>query len=234
MADAENINDTAVKVLHCLEKVSSFASSIHPIFGIVSSLVGVARKGLIKEEGHALDKEFQPLHSELETISKKNSEWLMQIRLNKVNETYVKLDGNIRDQYTIFNNMVEKVKKDLSNTQLHMAAFKTTYGEEKGDMSLDVYYKGIMGIEQLFAKPLLKAYFDSCNGDRKTMEPFHFTIIHCSHIIHLFHMVLIALMGYTAVVEDDKDEMQKKWTKRVAEIQEKMEAVLSQCKDNSS
>lgn len=95
-------------------------------------------------------------------------------------------------------------------------------------MSLDVYYKGIMGIELLFAKPLLNAYFDSCNGDRKTME------YHCSHIIHLFHMGLIALMGYTAVVEDDKDEMQKKWAKRVAEIQEKMEAVLSQCKDNSS
>lgn len=152
----------------------------------------------------------------------------MQIRLNEVNETYGMLDGNIRDQYDAFNDMVAKVKKEPSNTQLHMTAFKKTYGEKKGDMSLDVYYKGIMGKELLFAKPLLNAYFDSCNGDRKTME------YHCSHIIHLFHMGLIALMGYTAVVEDDKDEMQKKWAKRVAEIQEKMEAVLSQCKDNSS
>nr|XP_040045114.1 protein rapunzel-like [Gasterosteus aculeatus aculeatus] len=228
MADAENIKDTAVKVLHCLEKVSSFASSIHPIFGIISSLVGVARKGLIKEEGHALDKEFQPLHSELETISKKNSECLMQIHLNEVNETYGKLDVNIRRQYEAFNDMVKNVKEDPSNTQLHMAAFKKTYWKEKDDMSLDVYYKGIMGKELLFAKPLLNAYFDSCNGDRKTME------YHCSHIIHLFHMGLIALMGYTAVAKDDKDEMQKKWAKRVVEIQEKMEAVLSQCKDNSS
>ncbi|NHW88017.1 hypothetical protein, partial [Escherichia coli] len=63
MADAEKIKKTAAKVLCCVEKVSSFASSIDPIFGIVSSLVGVARKGLIKEEGHALDKDFQQLHT---------------------------------------------------------------------------------------------------------------------------------------------------------------------------
>nr|XP_040045112.1 protein rapunzel-like [Gasterosteus aculeatus aculeatus]XP_040045113.1 protein rapunzel-like [Gasterosteus aculeatus aculeatus] len=228
MADAENIKDTAVMVLHCLEKVSSFASSIHPIFGIVSSLVGVARKGLIKEEGHALDKEFQPLHSELETISKKNSECLMQIRLNEVNETYGKYEELIKQQYTAFNDMVAKVKKDPDNTQRHMAAFEETYERDKSDMSLDVYYSGVMGTKLLFGKPLLKVYLDSCDGDREIMER------RCSHITHLFHMGLIALMAYTAVTEDNENPVREKWAKRFEEIQEKMEAVLSQCKDNSS
>ncbi|KAM8841599.1 rapunzel 2 [Spinachia spinachia] len=228
MADAEKIKKTAVKVLCCVEKVSSFASSIDPIFGIVSSLVGVARKGLIKEEGHSLDKEFQPLHSKLETISKKNHQCLRQIRIDEVNKTFGKYEEYIKHQYTAFNDMVAKVKKDPDNTQRHMTTFEETYERDKGSLSLDVYYRGVMGTQLLFEKPLLKVYLDSCEGDREIMEG------RCSHITHLFHMGLIALMAYTAVTEDDEDEVREKWAKRVADIQEKMQEVLSQCEDTSS
>ncbi|XP_037330782.1 rapunzel 2 [Pungitius pungitius] len=228
MADAEKIKKTAVKVLCCVEKVSSFASSIDPIFGIVSSLVGVARKGLIKEEGHALDKEFKPLRSKLETISEKNRQCLKQIHIDEVNETYGKYEEYIKHQYNAFNDMVAKVKKDPDNTQRHMTAFEETYERDKGSMSLDVYYRGVMGTKLLFGKPLLKVYLDHCDKDREIMER------RCSHITHLFHMGLIALMAYTAVTEDDEDEVREKWAKRVAEIQEKMQEVLSQCEDTSS
>jgi len=228
MADAETIKKTAVKVLCCVEKVSSFASSIDPIFGIVSSLIGVARKGLIEEEGHALDKEFQPLNTKLETISAKNHQCLKRIRIDEVNETYGKYEEYIKHQYTAFNNMVAQVKKDPDNTRRHMEAFEKIYERDKSDMSLDVYYRGVMGTKLLFGRPLLKVYLDNCDGNREVMER------RCSHITHLFHMGLIALMAYTAVTEDDEDEVRDKWAKRVQDIQEKMEEVLSQCKDNSS
>ncbi|XP_068432394.1 rapunzel 2 [Clinocottus analis] len=228
MADAEKIIKTAAKVLSCVEKVSSFASSIDPIFGIVSSLVGVARKGLIKEEGHVLDKEFQPLHTKLETISEKNHQCLRRIRIDEVNETYGKYEEYIKHQYTAFNNMVALVKKDPDNTQRYMEDFEKIYERDKSDMSLDVYYRGVMGTKLLFGKPLLKVYLDNCDRDREVMER------RCSHITHLFHMGLIALMAYTAVTEDDEDEVRDKWVKRVEDIQEKMQDVLSQCKDNSS
>lgn len=228
MADAQQIRKTAVKVLCCVEKVSSFASSIDPIFGIVSSLVGVARKGLDKEEGHELDKEFQPLHTKLETISEKNKQCLRRIRIDEVNETYGKYEEYIKHQYNAFNNMVAQVKKDPDNTQRYMAAFEKIYEKDKSDMSLDVYYRGVMGTKMLFGRPLLKVYLDSCNGDREIMER------RCSHITHLFHMGLIALMAYTAVTEDDEDEVRQKWGKRVEDIQKKMQEVLSQCKDDSS
>uniref|UniRef100_A0A3Q3FHV3 Rapunzel 2 n=1 Tax=Labrus bergylta TaxID=56723 RepID=A0A3Q3FHV3_9LABR len=104
MADSEKITQTAVKVLSCVEKVSSFASSFNPIFGIVASLVGVARKGLVDEESHALEKDFQEINSKLETISKR-------INLRKYEEY-------IKHQYTAFNNMVAQVKKDPENTDL--------------------------------------------------------------------------------------------------------------------
>lgn len=228
MADAGQIKKTAVKVLGCVEKVSSFASSIDPIFGIVSSLVGVARKGLTDEEGHALDKEFQPLHTKLESISQKNQQCLRQIRINEVNENYGKYEEYIKHQYGAFTKMVAQVKKDPVNSKRYMEAFEKIYERDKSDMSLDVYYRGVMGSSSLFGRALLKVYLDSCDGDREIMERC------CSHIGHLFHIGLIALMAYTAVTEDDEEEVREKWAKRVEDIQGKMQEVLSQCKDKSS
>ncbi|XP_072226172.1 protein rapunzel-like [Leuresthes tenuis] len=228
MADAAKVKKTAAKVLCCVEKVSSFASSIDPIFGVVSSLVGVARKGLVEEEGHPLDEDFQGIRSKLESISEKNQQCLKRIRIDEVNETFGKYEEYIKHQYNAFNDMVAQVKKDPGKTQHYMEKFEKIYERDKSDMSLDVYYRGVMGTNALFGRPLLKVYLDNCDGDRKIMEH------RCSHIAHLFHMGLIALMGYTAVTEDDEDEVREKWAKRVGDIQAKMQEVLSQCKDKSS
>ncbi|XP_061597781.1 protein rapunzel-like [Cololabis saira] len=227
MADGKQIKKTAVTVLQCVEKVSSFASSIDPIFGIVSSLVGVARKGLTDEEGHPLDKDFQAIHKKLESISQKNQECLKKVRIDEVNETYGKYEEYIKHQYNAFNSMVAQVKKDPDNSQRYMETFEKIYERDKSDMSLDVYYRGVMGTGSLFGRPLLKVYLDNCDGDREIMEH------RCSHIAHLFHMGLIALMGYTTVTEDDEDEVREKWAQRVIDIQDKMQEVLSQCKDKS-
>lgn len=228
MADAEKIKKGAVTVLTCVEKLSSFASSIDPIFGIVSSLVGVARKGLTDDKTHPLDKDFQEINSKLQSISEKNHQCLKKIRIDEVNETYGKYEEYIKHQYAAFNTMLAKVKKDPSNAENYMEEYERIYERDKSDLSLDVYYRGVMGTNLLFGRTLLKVYLDNCNGDREIMER------RCSHIAHLFHMGLIALMAYTAVTEDDEDEVREKWSKRVEDIQRKMQEVLSQCKDSSS
>ena len=228
MANAAQVKKTAVKVLCCVEKVSSFASSIDPLFGIVSSLVGVARKGLIDDEGHPLDKDFEAINTKLQSISEKNNQCLRKIHIDEVNETYGKYEEYIKHQYAAFTSMVAQVKKDPDNSQRHMETFGKIYERDKSDLSLDVYYRGVMGTNLLFGRTLLMVYLDNCEGDREIMES------HCSHIAHLFHMGLIALMAYTAVTEDDEDEVRDKWAKRVEDIQKKMQEVLSQCKDKSS
>ncbi|XP_054620661.1 rapunzel 2 [Dunckerocampus dactyliophorus] len=224
MVDAAQLKKTTATVLGYVEKVSSFASSIDPIFGIVSSLVGVARKGLMDEEGHTLDKDFQAIHTKLESISEKNLQCLRQIRIDEVNETYGKYEEYIKHQYVAFNNMVSQMKKDPGNTRNYMENFEKIYERDKLDTGLDVYYRGVMGTNTLFGRPLLKVYLDNCNSDLEIMEH------RCSHIAHLFHMGLIALMAYTAVTEDDEQEVREKWATRVHDIQEKMQEVLSQCK----
>lgn len=227
MADGGQIKQTVVKVLCCVEKVSSFASSFDPIFGIVTTLVGVARQGLVDEEGHPLDKDFQEINSKLSSISQKNKECLKAIRIHEVNENYGIHEERIKSQYGAFNQMLENAKKDPDQTAKYMNDFKKVYEQRKQDMGLDVYYRGVVGSSQ-FGRNLLKVYFDNCDGDRKIMGG------HCSHIAHLFHMGLISLMAYTAIDEDDEDAVRDKWTKRVNEIQQKMEEVLGRCRDESS
>lgn len=227
MADGAQIKKTAVKVLCCVEKVSSFASSFDPIFGIVTSLVGVARRGLVDEEGHPQDKDFQEINSKLSSISQKNKECLKKIRINEVNENYGEHEERIKSQYGAFNQMLEDAKRDPDQTEKYMNDFKKIYVLRKQDMGLDVFYRGVVGTSQ-FGRNLLMVYFDNCDGDREIMDG------HCSHISHLFHIGLISLMAYTAIDEDDEDALREKWTKRVKEIQQKMEEVLSRCKDKSS
>ncbi|XP_075995276.1 protein rapunzel-like [Genypterus blacodes] len=225
MADAGQIKKTAIIVLCCVEKVTSFASSFDPIFGIVSSLVGVAHKQLLNDKSNPLDKDFQAISTKLESISKKNQQCLRQIRIDEVNETFGKYEENIKHQYEAFNTMLAAIKKDPESTSDYMDTFESIYQRDGSDLSLDVYYRGVMGTRTLFGRPLLKVYLDHCNGNRKIMES------RCSHIAHLFHMGLIAYMAYTAVSKDDEDEFREKWNKRVEDIQMKMLEVLGQCRE---
>ncbi|KAJ8000255.1 hypothetical protein DPEC_G00202940 [Dallia pectoralis] len=225
MAEAGKITKTAIKVLTCVEKVSSFASSIDPLFGVVSSMVGMARLGLAGKEENPLDEDFKAIHKKLESISKKNRQCLQQIRVDEVNETFGKYEEYIKHQYAALNTMVASLKKAPADAKKHMEKFEHVYERDKSDLSLDVFYRGVMGTGTLFGRPLLKVYLEHCEGDLRVMQH------RCSHLGHLFQIGLIALMAYTAVTEDDEDEVRDKWAQRVLDIQAKMQEVLSQCKE---
>lgn len=226
MAEKQQIKATAVKVLCYVEKISSFASNIDPLFGIVTSVVGVVRKGLVDEEDHEMNKDFKQIHEKLETISEKNKQTLRQIRIDEINETYGKHEEIIKHQYNAFNTMVEKVKLDPENSDRHMKEFVKIYENDQMDLSLDTYYRGVKGAA-LFGKPMLQVYLENCQRNKKVMEA------RCSHIAHLFYIGLMALMAYYAVTEDDEDEVREKWGPRVIEIQAKMQEVLEQCTEEN-
>lgn len=226
MAEKQQIKATAVKVLCYVEKISSFASNIDPLFGIVTSVVGVVRKGLGDEEDNEMDKDFKQIHQKLETISEKNKQTLRQIRIDEINETYGKHEEIIKHQYKAFNTMLENVKLDPDNSDRHMKDFVKIYENDKMDLSLDTYYRGVKGAA-LFGKPMLQVYLENCQRNKKVMEA------RCSHIAHLFYIGLMALMAYYAVTEDDEDEVRDKWCPRVIEIQAKMQEVLEQCTEEN-
>ncbi|XP_036394405.1 protein rapunzel-like [Megalops cyprinoides] len=225
MADKEQLKKTAVKVLCCVEKVSSFASSINPLFGIVTSLVAVVRKGLVSEEDHAVANDFCELHKKLESISENNQKILRQIQFNEVQENYGKYEQFMKHQYEAFNNMVGRIKIDPEDKDRHINDFIDIYERDESDNSLEVYYQSVMGIASVFGRPILEVYLKHCNSNHKDMEHM------CLHLTHLFHIGLIAFMAYTVVTENEKEveRVKQKWSRQIAEIQAKMEETLSKC-----
>ncbi|MCJ8745443.1 hypothetical protein PDJAM_G00130270 [Pangasius djambal] len=225
MADKEQIKKTAVIVLGCLEKVSSFASSFNPLFGIVTSLVGVVRKGLVEDEANELDKDFQQIHDKLESISEQNKQLQDQIHISEINKNYGDLEKNIEHQYKAFKTMVDRVRKDPENGERYREDFKKIYRKQQGRLNLNVYYQAIMEEQGPFGRPLLKYYLDHCKKNRKIMEA------RCAHLVYLFHIGLIALMAYYVVTEDDEDEFREEWGQKVINIQTKMQEVLDECSE---
>ncbi|KAM9436418.1 protein rapunzel-like isoform 1-T4 [Clarias gariepinus] len=223
MAEKEQIKQTAVIVLGCLEKVSSFASSFNPLFGIVTTLVGVVRKGLEDDEVNELDKDFQQIHDKLKRMSEQNKELLDQIQIMEIKKNYGDLEKNIEEQYRAFKKMVDGVSKDPEKGERYRGDFKKTYRKQKGRLNLNEYYRAITEDHGPFGRPLLKDYLEHCNGNRKIMEA------RCAHLAYLFHIGLIALMAYYVVTEDDEDEFREEWGQKVIVIQTKMQEALDKC-----
>lgn len=225
MADKEQIKQTAAMVLGCLEKVSSFASSFNPLFGIITSLVGVVRKNLVDDEANKLEEDFQQIHDKLESISVENKKLLDDISLSEINKNYGDLERNIEHQYRAFKSMLELVRKDPEKGDLYRANFRKIYRRQKGRLNLNTYYQAIMEDHGPFGRPLLKYYLEQCNKNRKIMEA------KCSHLAYLFHIGLMALMAYYIVTEDDEDEFREEWDQKVLDIQTKMQEVLDECSE---
>ncbi|XP_071763286.2 rapunzel 2 [Centroberyx gerrardi] len=219
MADKVQLKNAAVSLPTGVEKVSSFAATINPFISIVTSMVRLAKKGLKDDlataEKQKIDEDFSAIRTKLDIISQTNQTILSQMLLNEVNETYGKYEENIKHQYSALTEMMEQIKKNPDNSQRHMEEFKKTFNEDKVNDSLKVFYGGITN-KQLFGRPLLEVYFKHCDGNRNIMEA------RCSHLIHLFHMGLMALITYTAVTEGDEDEVKNDWEGKLEEIEDKM------------
>ncbi|KAK0138769.1 hypothetical protein N1851_024685 [Merluccius polli] len=225
MADASQVKKTTVNVLFWVEKVSSVASSFIPLLGIVSTVVAVVRKGLQDDESLPMEEDFQSLQEKMETISEKNRQCLQQIQIDEVNETLAKYEDFIKKQYEKFVDMVTQVKKDPATAGKHMDAFVPIYEGCKANMSLDVFYRSVMGEGSVFGRPLLQVYLKACDRDRNIMEH------RCSYLNVLFYKGLIALMAYNVITKDDVKKEVEKWARQMQEVQTKMEEVLKQCKD---
>ncbi|XP_060717946.1 protein rapunzel-like [Tachysurus vachellii] len=219
MADKGQIKHTAAIVLGYLESVSSFAATFNPLFGIVTTLVGAARKGLVDDDTSKLDKDFQQIHEKLESISEQSKELLDQIEITEITKNYGDLEKNIEHQYRSFKNMVENIREDPEKSECYKEDFKKIYRKQKGHQNLNRYYDAIMEDEGPFGKQLLKIP-EHDKKDKKRMEA------KCSHLAYLFHIGLIALMAYYVVTEDDDEEFRNEWGKKVFVIQTKMQEVL--------
>ncbi|CAB1334386.1 unnamed protein product [Coregonus sp. 'balchen'] len=216
--------ETVLIILNGIEKVSSFASTINPLFNIVTAVVKVTKGLVAKDLTQDLDaQQFRRIHAKLESISKTNQQILKQIHLDEVNEKYSKYEEYIKHQYTALNTMVEQIEKDPEGREGYMAEFQRVYERDKSTLALNTYYSGVIKEKKNFEqRGLLEVYLEHYKEERGDMEK------KCSQLANVFRMGLMTLMAYTVVTEDNEDEVRDKWAPRVKAIQAKMDEALAQ------
>jgi len=153
---------------------------------------------------------------ELATIRRVDRQVVERAWLDEVNTTYGAREEAIRRQYAAYATMVR------TGSPAH--EFRRTFEREKSELGLDVLYRGVVGGGGLaFGRPLLEVHRELCGGSRVAMET------RCAHLLAVLGMGLAALVAYTAVTEDDQEQVARRWAPRVEEVQAKMEEVLRRC-----
>ncbi|KAM3873005.1 rapunzel 2 [Diretmus argenteus] len=223
MADNNQVNEAVRVFLNGVDIVSSFASTINPLFNIITAVVRLAGQGLAAAEPQ-LDQHFEAICTKVNSISQTNQQILNQMAVDEVNETCGRYEERINHQYSALTDMVNRVKINPGDSQQYVEEFNAVFEGNKGDLSLLVFYNGVVvNKDSLFARPLLEVYFESCGRKRAVMEA------RCSHLIHLFYKGLMALWAHAVFTQDDTEELENKWVARIQEMEDKMMDVLGRC-----
>lgn len=219
--DRDKLKRGVVQVLKCVSAISTAATVVNPIFGVAGSLIRVVLHHIDDEDIKTLKQEFGNVNRGLDEISQQNRNALLQIKKETLDSQYCRVEENLRNQFRKFMDIVE-ARPDKRKSK--MEAFMESYADDLGDQNLYTLYEGVMGKPKLFSKPILEVYLKHSQGDYRVMERL------CTRLNYLFCIGLIALMGYTALMEDDEESLSEEWAAKMEDVQEKMEEVLRRCK----
>ncbi|MGH0178086.1 UNVERIFIED_CONTAM: hypothetical protein FKN15_076515 [Acipenser sinensis] len=218
--DKNKIKSGLIKALKCVETISSAATVINPIFGLAGSIVRIVLHNIDDEEIQTLKKEFKSIHAGLDKISRENQKTLKGIQKVTLDNQYSQIAFKIEKQFQDFKAVVEA---DQGSKERLKDKFAENFESCGGDSNLHTLYDGVIGKSKVFSKPILKVYMENSNGNRQVMETL------CTRLTYLFCIGLIALMGYTAIIEDDEETMSEEWGKNMENVQKEMARVLSEC-----
>lgn len=219
--DQAKLKQGLVKVLKCVEAISSAATVVNPIFGVAGSLIRVVLHHIDDEDIRTLKREFNSVNRGLDQLSRMNRDTLVQIKKETLDGQYACVEENLKHQFRKF---MEMVDAQPEHRERRKDDFEQSYSNDLGDQNLHTLYDGVVGKRKLFSKPILEVYLKHSQGDRQTMEHL------CTRLTYLFCIGLIALMGYAAIIGDDEEGLSQEWAEKMEHVQEKMQEVLRRCK----
>ncbi|XP_026180191.1 protein rapunzel-like [Mastacembelus armatus] len=215
--DRTNLRQGLVRVLQSVATITSAATVINPIFGLAGSFIRVVLHQVDDEDIRTLKREFGSVKRALDQLSQQNKNTLMQIRNETLKCQYHQVEENLMNQFTKFMEIAEarpEHREDKKND------FKESYANDLGDQNLHTLYDGVMGTPKLFSRPILEVYLTHSQGDHHIMNRL------CTRLTYLFCIGLIALMGYSTIITDNVEALNKEWAEKMKNVQEKMKEAL--------
>lgn len=220
MEDKAKLKQGIVKVLNCVSNISTAAAVVNPIFGLAGSLIRLVLQMVDNEDIQNLKNEFASINTALDKMSQQNHSTLLQIKKNTLDNQYLPVENNLRNQFRKFMEMVEAGPEHCSSKK---DDFKESYMNDLDDQNLNTLYEGVVG-KKVFSESILGVYLKHSQGDHGTMVKL------CTHLNYIFCIGLISLIGYTAIIEDDEEGIIDEWTKKMEHVEERMQEALQKCK----
>ncbi|XP_059909289.1 uncharacterized protein LOC132458911 isoform X2 [Gadus macrocephalus] len=148
--------------------------------------------------------------------------------LDELSATYGEREAAIRRQYAAACRALTPAGGHApahAHARARAREFRQAFEREKSELGLEVLYRGVVGGGRglVFGRPLLEVHRELCGGSRVAMET------RCAHLLGVLGMGLAALAAYTAVTEDDLEQVERKWAPRVEEVRARVEEVLRAC-----
>lgn len=205
-----------------MDRINSFAGNISPLLTIFSSVVKLAKTRLAGSP--EVNPDFSDICAKQNNISVRLEGILEQMVLSEINETYGKREETIKNGFTAFNKILEKIKnaEDSEQFKQYKKQLEEDCNWNEITDSVNELYRGVMG-ELVYGRPLLDEYFILCDGNKAEMEA------KCFYLIDLFHMGLTMLITYESVTECDEDKFKTGWNEKVKKMEQKMREVLEKC-----
>uniref|UniRef100_A0A8C6UHM5 Rapunzel 2 n=1 Tax=Neogobius melanostomus TaxID=47308 RepID=A0A8C6UHM5_9GOBI len=221
------LKETICTGLGCVVNICSFFSNYLPIFGTVGT---VAKNVLAilddRKEREAIGKlktEFDSLNNHLDQLWKQGEAVLKDIKKAAVDAQLNRVIANLNNQFRSFMEMTEAKPEHFEKRK---EDFIKRYKIAKSDQNLQTLYESVMGHPKAFHQGILEVYMEHSGSNRDVMEQL------CKYIISLFIMGLLPFMSHATLRGLDVEKEEKKWTKNLQDVQEKMEETLSSCKVN--
>ncbi|XP_028649987.1 protein rapunzel-like [Erpetoichthys calabaricus] len=216
----DDIKQGLIVFLNCVAEVSSAAAVFNPVFGIVGSFIKVVLDQTGNDEVSELKEEMDNIFTNLDQILVQTNETLNQVQKVSADLQYSRIERNIKDQFRMFQEIYDaKPEHKQQRTQY----FEDNFPKRGEDQNLHTLYDLVMGKNLLFGQPILEVYKKYSNNDPNVMGTL------CTRLRCLFSIGIIALVGYTVIIEDNEKRCIREWRKKMEDVENKMQMILNAC-----
>ncbi|XP_011484120.1 uncharacterized protein LOC105356046 [Oryzias latipes] len=198
-------------------KAATIIGDFSPIFSVVSPLVQLVLNDVESTEAVFMREQFEKVGNHIEKVSEDINRINKEIRKKAVDNKLFSVEETITHQ---FRKYMEFLK---DNSEYRKNAFLEHYKNSGGEEQIEELYKIVEG-NYFHGEPLLKVILSYEESSRRPVEEY------CNQLRCLFCMGIIALLGHAALMKSDKQEkLVKKWSETMRVVQEKMNAVITEC-----
>nr|XP_023686198.1 uncharacterized protein LOC111853491 [Paramormyrops kingsleyae] len=205
------------------EALSEAVGEMFPVFSIVSPLVQLAMDNQESPEAEFMKEQFQKVRDRLDVISEEAENITQEVKKSGVDAAYFQVEENLTSQFRKYMDILNaKPKFREVKKKLFMEHFAKTGGEK----NLNTLYGAVTG-DNFSGESVLEITLKYEEKNRRSMEDF------CARLKNLFFIGLVALVGHAALKDcNEEEELLRVWAEKVKHIEEKMKAVVEDCKVN--